>query len=59
MNENTGGIHPLLIAGVIIFILPVITNIFNLKLPDFVSKIGILLLIVGIILTIYYSLKAR
>ena len=57
--KDNSGIHPALILGVIIFILPVITNIFHFQLPGFVSTAGIVLLIIGIVLTVYYSLKAR
>ena len=58
-SNNSGGVHPLLIAGVIIFIAPVILNIFHIQLPKFITTIGIIVLVVGIFLTVYYSLKAR
>lgn len=59
MNETTGGIHPFMIIGVIIYILPVIMNIFKITLPGFVTTIGLIFLIAGIIKMVYDSLKAR
>lgn len=59
VENNSGGIHPLLIIGVIIFIIPVIFNTFHVQLPKFITTIGIIILVLGIFMTVYYSLKAR
>jgi hypothetical protein len=56
---KTGGVHPVLIIGVVVLVLPVIFGIFKITLPKIISTFGIILIGVGIILSGYYSLRAK
>lgn len=44
--------HPVLVGGVIIFIAPMILSAVGLKVPGFIGTIGVIVIIIGVILSI-------
>jgi len=48
----SGTVNPVVILGIIVFIIPVIGNFIKWKLPGWVSGLGIALIVIGAILTI-------
>ena len=52
-----GTISPLLILGIIIFVLPFLGPIVNITLPKWIGTVGFIILIIGIIHTAYKSLR--
>lgn len=50
---SNGAISPLVFAGIFTFILPVVLGIINVRGFGFLNTIGIVLIIVGVIHTIY------
>jgi len=54
----SGGVSPVLILGVMIYVAPMITRIFDLDLPKWIGTIGFIMLIIGLLLTIYsYAIR--
>ena len=49
----TGGVSPVLMLGVMIYVMPMILRIFNLNLPKWIGTIGFIVLLLGVGLTIY------
>lgn len=47
------GISGLMILGVITFILPIFFDIFSIALPSYTFKIGITLIVIGVIDTMF------
>jgi hypothetical protein len=47
MTQNN--ISPIFILGIIIFIIPTLFNIFNITLPSWTNKVGLVLIVVGVI----------
>jgi hypothetical protein len=54
-----GGIHWLMIVGIFVFLIPVVANFFHAQLPIIITKIGILVLCLGLVLTVYYAMRAK
>jgi hypothetical protein len=48
-------ISPIFILGIFCFILPVILNIFSLKLGNWTYTLGTLLIIIGVIHTLFIN----
>ncbi len=46
-------VHPIMIIGIFIFVLPFLGPIVNIKIPGFVNIIGLVVLFIGIGLTIW------
>jgi len=51
-------ISPLFYVGIVVFILPVLLNIFNINIP-FLNQIGMILIVLGIIHTIALKVKEQ
>jgi len=60
MAEKTGiGISPYLFVGVFIFVIPTLLNIFHIFAPLWLSKIGLFVLMGGIIHTAILRYKQK
>jgi protein-S-isoprenylcysteine O-methyltransferase Ste14 len=47
-----GGAHPVLIIGIIIFVIPFFNTTFGWHLPKWINGIGVILIIIGSLLSI-------
>ena len=50
-----GNVHPVLILGIVLFILPYFNYVLKWGIPGWVSGVGILFILVGALLTIAKS----
>jgi hypothetical protein len=48
-----------MIVGIFVFLIPVVANFFHAQLPIIITKIGILVLCLGLVLTVYYAMRAK
>jgi len=46
---------PIFFIGLLIFVLPVITNILHWKLPGWLFGVGVVVIIIGIIHTVFFN----
>lgn len=57
MEQQTGtgfNISPIFIIGIIIFILPTLLNIFNIHSPSWTFKVGLVVIVIGVIHTAFF-----
>lgn len=50
---KTGAVHPILILGIIVFVLPFLGNVIKLKLPLWLNGVGLALILLGAAITIF------
>lgn len=50
-----GGAHPVLIVGIIIFVIPFFNSVLNWSIPGWVSGLGIFIILIGAVLSILKS----
>ena len=46
---------PIFFIGLLIFVLPVITNIINWKLPGWIYTVGVIVIIIGVIHSVFFN----
>jgi hypothetical protein len=48
---SSAKVHPVLIFGIIVYIIPLVLNAMGSKVPGFVGSIGFAIIIIGVILS--------
>jgi hypothetical protein len=53
-GQKTGGrLNPIILLGILVIIVPIISRIAKFKLPGWISTIGIVILIIGVIISAF------
>jgi len=56
---STANVHPIMVLGIIIFIIPFFGPVVHFKFPRWVGTIGFILMLIGMILSVLQNIDIK